>query len=537
MSLSVLAGGSWKTILPGFPVKVNNGASTRWGKIEQIWALVSGEWRPIFDEARIIDDELAVTYDFSVDRWLQLSILLMSDGISPSGVYVSGSDGDGRTWVGNLVVQGPMTEGIDFSKYVDSIRYRVVKTSNDGSDTVAIQTLYRELTTVLNFQTVGRFRSHLFPLADYTRATIYHDDYAGGAQNAGSMKIYLSAYPKGKNQWDAEGRKSYPAVISVGAQTKYNETDNSISNFHTGDNKLVSTGRPAPDLYSSTGSKANIRVLSSTPTTGRAIKTTITTSSGAQLVIGRDSGQPFYLLADTFVGPGPWNINNWNGQPGQVSIRVWTGTQLVWETITSITNVATTAADIFTIVHSESDVLALGQQNYGRILVFAEYNKVELPLSWFQPATGGSSGGGSGGGCVAANMMMDTQRVASEIQIGDVIDGSCYNPDGLVPRTVRANRKTLQPCRRMVTESGIALIASVSTPMTMRDGSVKMFPDMLGEEVLVDDNGDIRWERVVELVGVPDQEVIVFNVDDQSYFAGEVGNRRIATHNAETEKN
>jgi hypothetical protein len=146
----------------------------------------------------------------------------------------------------------------------------------------------------------------------------------------------------------------------------------------------------------------------------------------------------------------------------------------------------------------------------------------------------GSSGGGGGGGggCVGASMMMDTNRAASGIAVGDVVDGVAYNPDGIVARTVRSNVQQLEPSWRMTTVSGIELDASNSTPMTLKDGSSKMFgPDMVGELVLVDDRGEIRWEEVATMQDLGWQVVVRFNVDDHSYFAGTVGDRRIASHN------
>lgn len=158
------------------------------------------------------------------------------------------------------------------------------------------------------------------------------------------------------------------------------------------------------------------------------------------------------------------------------------------------------------------------------------------------PVSGGVGVGGVGvggvgvggvGGCVAVDMYMDTTRQAYTIEIGDEIDGSTYNPDGIVKRAVRQNAQMLQPCYEMTTVSGIKIVASDSTPMTMQDGGLKMFgPEMEGELVLVDDRGDIRWEAVESMRFVGDRMVVLFNVDDQSYFAGSVGDRRIATHNA-----
>lgn len=144
---------------------------------------------------------------------------------------------------------------------------------------------------------------------------------------------------------------------------------------------------------------------------------------------------------------------------------------------------------------------------------------------------GSTTGGSTGGGCVAVNMMMDPQRAASGINVGDEVDGVSYNPDGMIKRVVRSNIQQLEHVWRMTTVSGIQLEASDSTPVTLRNGSSKLFPDMLGEDVLVNDQGFIRWEKVIKMDDLDYQVVVRFSVDDHSYFSGVRGDRRIATHN------
>ncbi len=153
------------------------------------------------------------------------------------------------------------------------------------------------------------------------------------------------------------------------------------------------------------------------------------------------------------------------------------------------------------------------------------------PSSYPNPLATGGSGGGGGGGCVATAMYLLADFIAANAYAGKVIDGAMYAPDGITPREITNVSFMLQPCLRMVTVSGIEVIASTTTPMTMPDGSCKMFPDMLGELVLVDDDGDIRWEEVTVLDDVGEQLVALISMNDQNYFAGTVANRRIATHN------
>lgn len=148
-------------------------------------------------------------------------------------------------------------------------------------------------------------------------------------------------------------------------------------------------------------------------------------------------------------------------------------------------------------------------------------------------STGGTSGGGGSGssGCVAVTQYLTTNLVAGSAKEGMIIDGVAYQPDRVYPREIEAIRFMEQPCLLMTTESGIELVASTTTPMTMPDGSCKMFPDMFGELVLVDDYGDIRWERVTGLEDAGMQMVALISMSDQNYFAGVNPNRRIGSHN------
>jgi hypothetical protein len=145
--------------------------------------------------------------------------------------------------------------------------------------------------------------------------------------------------------------------------------------------------------------------------------------------------------------------------------------------------------------------------------------------------SGGGGGGGGGGGCVAVEMYLQPELIAANAYKGMVIDGVAYNPDRVYGREITDIRFMTQPCLRMVTESGIELIASTTTPMTMPDGSCLMFPEMLHQQVLVDDNGDIRWEQVVTLENAGDRMVALISMNDQNYFAGTNPLRRIGSHN------
>lgn len=150
------------------------------------------------------------------------------------------------------------------------------------------------------------------------------------------------------------------------------------------------------------------------------------------------------------------------------------------------------------------------------------------------PAAGtGGSGAGEPGACVDLMMWLDTDLLARDAQVGDRIDCAVYaEPAGIERRPIMAMPVSVQPCHRIVSASGAAVVASDSTPMTLRDGRTVYMPDMLGEDVLVHDADGLRWEPCVACDAVGHRPVAKINVSDTCYFAGETPCARIATHNA-----
>jgi predicted phage tail protein len=148
--------------------------------------------------------------------------------------------------------------------------------------------------------------------------------------------------------------------------------------------------------------------------------------------------------------------------------------------------------------------------------------------------TGGSGGGGGGGSCVENTMWIDKYYQAKDVEPGDVID--IIGDDEMVPmrkkHEVTANVLRITDCYRMKTASGAEVIAGATTPMTLITMETKLFPEMLGEMVLVDHLGQLRWEEVVELDYVGLRPVCHISVGGNSYFSGTDPDHRIATHNS-----
>ncbi len=157
---------------------------------------------------------------------------------------------------------------------------------------------------------------------------------------------------------------------------------------------------------------------------------------------------------------------------------------------------------------------------------------VTVPAS----GTGGGGGGGMGGGCVDGAMWIDGNRQAEGIRRGDLIDvvSTDYSPSRTPKKSkyrVVKNDVRIQPCWKIRTSGGAVLRASSSTPFTLRNQKSKFITEMLGEEVLVDHWGELRWEKVTDCYPIGNRPVAHIYIDEGTYFAGEDPNNRIASHN------
>lgn len=156
------------------------------------------------------------------------------------------------------------------------------------------------------------------------------------------------------------------------------------------------------------------------------------------------------------------------------------------------------------------------------------------------PTSGTGSGGGGGGDphadwCVDATMRLPDGRIAGDIAAGDII--ACWDENAATPgvqeRDVESNTLVeSQPCTRIMTVSGAAVVASDCTPMTLRDGRIVRITEMFGEDALVRHaDGTLAWEPVVSCTAVGSRTVAKIKVHQLCYFAGESTAATIATHN------
>lgn len=161
-----------------------------------------------------------------------------------------------------------------------------------------------------------------------------------------------------------------------------------------------------------------------------------------------------------------------------------------------------------------------------------------IPLSSFT-ATVASAGTGTGGGgdnigyCLTEDMWLDERMQAKDAEVGQCVAVAPDEPHAPRPEHhhIRAISRSIEDCYRLVTESGAAVRASGSTPMTLRDGSSNQFSQMFGREVRVLRDGRMRWERVIAIGHLGKLPVVRLSLGGRSFFAGEGPAAMVATHN------
>lgn len=153
--------------------------------------------------------------------------------------------------------------------------------------------------------------------------------------------------------------------------------------------------------------------------------------------------------------------------------------------------------------------------------------------------TGGGGGGGDdgGGGCVWRGSYLQNDVQVKDAKAGTPLwildeDGEDFH-DGKIQTISYMD----QHCFKMTTDSGIALTASDSTPITLRNGSSINIKNCLGQEVPVwDEELGFRWERVTSLIYAGIMQVALLNAGNNTYAAGDVPGKLIFTHNLQENK-
>jgi hypothetical protein len=146
------------------------------------------------------------------------------------------------------------------------------------------------------------------------------------------------------------------------------------------------------------------------------------------------------------------------------------------------------------------------------------------------------------GECCWDEAFLVSGKRIGDAQVGDELLRLADDGEGHYSYEVKAIRGSTQPCGTIVTESGIELTCSYTTPIVFRrPGSnsghfetQNLSSEIIGMYLPVLDAGAFRWERVVDVLDKGMRPVRLLSCDNGVYAAGDMPDRQIFTHNAKT---
>lgn len=155
-------------------------------------------------------------------------------------------------------------------------------------------------------------------------------------------------------------------------------------------------------------------------------------------------------------------------------------------------------------------------------------------ISVYFPTSGGGTGGGDyGGGCVESSSWVETQdgfKLASEIAKGDMLRVLGDDYESTRWEECTDNRTSQQALFRIRSQSGVELVCSDSTPITLRDGTAIAVWKIKNTELPVYVDDKLTWEPCwAEPIGMGSVQMIYCN--NQVYAAGSELGAQILTHN------
>lgn len=149
--------------------------------------------------------------------------------------------------------------------------------------------------------------------------------------------------------------------------------------------------------------------------------------------------------------------------------------------------------------------------------------------------------GGGGGGCVAPTSFVTATQTAADVVPGDFI--KCMTSPGVFTELeVVSNRRELQPCVRLSMKTGASLLISMTTPVTLKDGSLMMVSELInGIELPVEYDSKPEypepfWDTIDNIEYLGYMEVCLISVGGHCYAAGEFAGAYIYTHNMSSGK-
>lgn len=159
--------------------------------------------------------------------------------------------------------------------------------------------------------------------------------------------------------------------------------------------------------------------------------------------------------------------------------------------------------------------------------------KVNVSFPASGTGTGGGTTGGGGTNCVHEDSWVMTEfgfKQARDIEAGDWIYALTEDLTGTRWVEVVSNGPSEEPCYRLTSASGVELVCSAGTPLTLRDGSHVFPPDVSTVELPVWIEGQWDWE-LCEVASVDPATVQHIYCGGAVYAAGIERDGLIFTHN------
>ncbi len=163
---------------------------------------------------------------------------------------------------------------------------------------------------------------------------------------------------------------------------------------------------------------------------------------------------------------------------------------------------------------------------------------------YFGAYTTGSAGGAGGGSspppdqCIAADQWLPGGLRGWHLRPGHELMVLTEDLSGIGTARVESAEEALAECVEIVTETGVRLVCSTTTPLTLRDGSVIRVREATTEtEVPVaawtEDTWHLDWERIERLRPVGPRKVIRVHAGGRTFAAAaDCGGPYVLTHNA-----
>lgn len=141
-----------------------------------------------------------------------------------------------------------------------------------------------------------------------------------------------------------------------------------------------------------------------------------------------------------------------------------------------------------------------------------------------------------GDNCIWTEAYTHTGKKGYQLEEGDMLmvledDGVTYAP-GPIEEIAFAREDTVL----LRSVSGIELIVSKQTPVTLRNGEVIKVTEVQGHDLAVLDKGKFRWEEIVAVEEAGIRPVARIYVGDKTFAAGNEPDRFIFTHNLPVNK-